>query len=92
MLELSMQSISVILTVVNMVLTALVAVLVYLFRRTAANEKSLNDFKLEVANKYAHKADMAELKQQLNDLFLRLEDKIDDLGDKVYHMRGQSVD
>lgn len=92
MLELDMQSVSVILTVVNMILAALVAVLGYLFRRTAANERELTQFKLQVADRYAHKADMAELRSHLNDLFLRLEGKIDDVGDKVYQMRGRVSD
>jgi len=51
---------------VHMALTGVVSFQVWLFKRTAANEKGLLEYKLEVANTYAKDSEIKELLQRMD--------------------------
>lgn len=102
-MELSLAAISMLLNVIGGVATILSIGFAFLYRRTvvnerdaqeraAANERALNEFKLQTIEKLSHKADVSEVQSWIKDLGDRLEAKMDGLGDRIYELRGQTVD
>ncbi|BFM50559.1 MULTISPECIES: hypothetical protein [Marinomonas] len=79
-MELSQATMTVVMFLLSSVTAGLATFLTFLFKRTAANERALMQHKLDAAEKYAHK-------NEINDLGLRLESKIEELFKKVYESK-----
>lgn len=79
-MELSQATLTIALFVLSAITSGLVAFLIFLFQRTASNERDLMQHKLDAAEKYAHK-------NEINDLAGRLERKIEDLFKQIYESR-----
>lgn len=79
-MELSQATLTVAMFVLSAITSGLVAFLIFLFQRTASNERDLMQHKLDAAEKYAHK-------NEINDLAGRLERKIEDLFKQIYEHR-----
>ncbi|MDE8603896.1 hypothetical protein M3I01_013415 [Marinomonas sp. RSW2] len=79
-MELSQAALTVAMFVLSAITSGLVAFLIFLFQRTASNERDLMQHKLDAAEKYAHK-------NEINDLAGRLERKIEDLFKQIYESR-----
>lgn len=79
-MELSQAAMTVGMFVLSAVVSGLVGFLVFLFKRTAENERALMQHKLDSAEKYAHK-------QEIENLAGRLERKIEDLFKQIYNAR-----
>lgn len=79
-MELSQAALTIAMFVLSAITSGLVAFLIFLFQRTASNERDLMQHKLDAAEKYAHK-------NEINDLAGRLERKIEDLFKQIYESR-----
>lgn len=76
-MELSQAAISIMMFALSAVVSGLVGFLVFLFRRTAENERAIMQHRLDSAEKYAHK-------NEIEALGSRLERKIDELFKQLY--------
>ncbi len=81
-MELSPATMTIIMFVLSSVTSGLVGFLIFLFQRTSRNERELWLYKLEAAEKFAHK-------EEINTLAARLETKIEELFKKVYRTNSQ---
>lgn len=79
-MEWSQAAITIVMLVLSTTVSGLLGFLIYLFRRTAFNERELMQHKLEAAEKYAHK-------NEINELANRVERKIEDLFKQLYETR-----
>lgn len=76
-MELSQATLTIALFVLSAITSGLVAFLIFLFQRTASNERDLMQHKLDAAEKYAHKS-------EINEIAGRIERKMDDLFKQFY--------
>ncbi|AWX99510.1 hypothetical protein A8139_05525 [Marinomonas primoryensis] len=81
-MELSSGTMTIIVFVLSSVTSGLIGFLIFLFQRTSKNERDLWLYKLEAAEKFAHK-------EEISVFAIRLETKIEELFKKVYETKKQ---